>query len=84
MMLKRWFCRHKNHEAIRSECLGAHLSWAAQPEPITRYTMRCKDCGKQWQTQGYVPRHIARMLGQKYDETGWPLDESGERLGMAP
>jgi len=66
---------------IGKELLGVTLSWGATPVPYERSTWECKECGRQFHRQGYLP---AKLWHKDYppDANGWPT-LNGKQIEIA-
>ena len=80
MNVKCLFGFHK-YELIDEVCNGVALSWGANPVPSYTYIYKCDKCLKiKYRKDYYLPLAAEKARGRKYDNTGWPLDEYGNKI----
>lgn len=73
------FCKHE-WEAVNKVTEGAGVGWTLNIETIFGWEYKCCKCGKEKYEGGfYVPCH-RDINPHLYDETGFPIDEQGNRL----
>jgi hypothetical protein len=71
--------RHDFREYVGRRCEGATLNWAGSVDPCFALTYRC-ECGQTETTSGW----LLPLVPVRRDADGWPLDETGARMIVAP
>lgn len=71
--------RHDFRQYVARHCEGATLNWAGSVDPCYSLTYRC-ECGQVETTSGW----LLPLVPVTRDADGWPLDETGDRMPVAP
>lgn len=74
----------QDYDLVSTEVVGATLGRDLLPTRLTRSIRRCRKCGQDYEFRGVLPRSIEdQFYAHCYDESGWPVDEAGNRLPIA-